>query len=201
MKQAAIYLRVSTAEQSVDSQLHDTQEQARRRGYEATIFKDTISGASTRRAGLDSMMAEVRRGKLDAVFCYKLDRLGRSLAHLAQVVKEFEAHGVALICPGQGIDTSNSNPAARLQMNVLLAVAEFERDIIRERTVEGLRAARRKGVRLGRPRGVTEKQKRLRKRAGALLEENPTMSCPRLARELGCSTGTAHAIRKDWRLT
>jgi len=67
------------------------------------------------------------------VVCFKLDRLGRSLPHLAQLVAEFAAHGVALVCTSQGIDTSNENPAGRLQLGVLMAVAEFEREIIRER--------------------------------------------------------------------
>jgi len=85
------------------------------------------------------------------VVCFKLDRLGRSLPHLAQLVAELAAHGVALVCTSQGIDTSNDNPAGRLQLGVLMAVAEFEREIIRERVNAGLRAAKARGARLGRP--------------------------------------------------
>lgn len=96
-------------------------------------------------------MADIRRGRLDLVVCFKLDRLGRSLAHLAQIVSELASHRVALICTSQGIDTSNDNPAGRLQLGVLMAVAEFERSIIRERVNAGLRAARARGARLGRP--------------------------------------------------
>ena len=95
-------------------------------------------------------MLSVRRGKVDVVVCFKLDRLGRSLAHLAQVISEFAAHNVALVVLSQGIDTSASNPAARLQLNVLCAVAEFEREVIRERVNAGL-AVKAKGVRLGQP--------------------------------------------------
>jgi putative DNA-invertase from lambdoid prophage Rac len=73
--------------------------------------------------------------KVDIVMCYKLDRLGRSLAHLAQLIAEFQTHGVALVCTSQGIDTTNSNPAAQLQLNILCAVAECEREIIRERVM------------------------------------------------------------------
>ena len=97
------------------------------------------------------MMTEVRRGRLDVVLCYKLDRLGRSLVSVAQLIGEMLANKVALVIPGQGIDTSSDNSAARLQMNILIAVAEFERDIIRERTKAGLAAARARGIRLGRP--------------------------------------------------
>src|SRR5262249_38368625 len=81
-----------------------------------------------------------------------LDRLGRSLQHLAQLIGELEAHGTSLVASSQGIDTSESNPAGRLQMHVLAAVAEFERSVIVERINAGLAAAREHGGRLGRPR-------------------------------------------------
>ena len=79
-------------------------------------------------------------------------RLGRSLQHLAQLIGELKTHRTALVSTSQGIDTSESNSASRLQMNVLLAVAEFERDAIIERINAGLAAARERGVKLGRPR-------------------------------------------------
>ena len=96
-------------------------------------------------------MAAVRRGKVDIVVCFKLDRLGRSLSHLAQLIDEFKTHQVALVVPAQGIDTSEGNPAGKLQLHILCAVVEFEREIIRERVNAGLAAAKTKGVRLGRP--------------------------------------------------
>ena len=101
-------------------------------------------------------MALVRRGKVDIVVCFKLDRLGRSLSHLAALIGEFNAHNVALVVPAQGIDTGGANSAARLQLNILCAVAEFERDLIRERTLAGLVAARKRGARLGRPRSIDQ---------------------------------------------
>ena len=101
-------------------------------------------------------MALVRRGKVDIVVCFKLDRLGRSLSHLAALIGEFNAHNVALVVPAQGIDTSGANSAARLQLNILCAVPEFERDLIRERTLAGLVAARKRGARLGRPRSIDQ---------------------------------------------
>ena len=88
---------------------------------------------------------------VDIVVCFKLDRLGRSLSHLAQLIDEFNTHKVALVVPAQGIDTSEGNPAGSLQLYILCAVAEFEREIIRERVNAGLAAAKKKGVRLGRP--------------------------------------------------
>jgi putative DNA-invertase from lambdoid prophage Rac len=95
-------------------------------------------------------MALVRRGKIDIVAVYKLDRLGRSLSHLAGMIDEFSSHGVGLISVSQGIDTSANNAMAKMQLGMLSVFAEFERDLIRERTVAGLRAAQAKGTLLGR---------------------------------------------------
>jgi hypothetical protein len=75
---------------------------------------------------------------------------GRSLAHLAQLIAEFQTHDVSLVCTSQGIDTTNQNPAAQLQLDILCAVAEFEREVIRDRVNAGLAAARKRGVKLGR---------------------------------------------------
>jgi DNA invertase Pin-like site-specific DNA recombinase len=83
------------------------------------------------------------------VICFKLDRLGRSLPHLAQIVRELKSHRVALVCPSQGIDTSGMNLASQLQLNILMAIAEFERSIIQERVSAGLRAARAKPAATG----------------------------------------------------
>ena len=96
-------------------------------------------------------MTDVRRNRLNVIICFKLDRLGRSLPHLAQIVAELTSHGVALVCPSQGIDTSGLIPASQLQLNILMAIAEFERSIIQERVTAGLRAAKARGVQLGRP--------------------------------------------------
>src|ERR1700745_1381079 len=147
-----IYSRVSTDRQIHDSQLQEVRAYCARRGWhDAEEFSDTASGAKTNRQGLDALMALVRRGRIDAIVCFKLDRLGRSLAHLAQLIGELQTNRVALLCTSQGIDTSATNPAAQLQLNILCAVAEFEREIIRERVNAGLKAARARGIRLGRP--------------------------------------------------
>ena len=152
-----IYTRISTDVQNHDSQLQELRDYCMRRGWtNVEEISDTISGAKTGRKGLDHLMALVRRGKLDIVVCFRLDRLGRSLSHLAGVISEFTAHNVALVVPAQGIDTSGANSAARLQLNILCAVAEFERDLIRERTLAGLVAARKRGARLGRPRSIDQ---------------------------------------------
>jgi putative DNA-invertase from lambdoid prophage Rac len=151
-QQVAIYTRISTDKQTPESQLSELRAYCARRGWtNVEEVKDVVSGGKSSREGLDRLMQAVRRGKVDVVVCFKLDRLGRSLAHLAQIIGEFAAHNVALVVPSQGIDTSASNSAARLQLNVLCAVAEFEREVIRERVNAGLAVAKAKGVRLGRP--------------------------------------------------
>lgn len=148
----ALYLRVSTDDQTTDPQKMELQAYAAQRGWTvADTFTDTISGSKSTRLALDNMLAQVRQKRYDAILVVKLDRLARSLSHFAQLVAEFDKHGVALVCPGQGIDTSKTNPAGRLQMHVLAAVAEFERSLIIERTKAGLAAARARGVKLGKP--------------------------------------------------
>jgi DNA invertase Pin-like site-specific DNA recombinase len=131
------------------------------------------------------MMTRIRKGGIHAVLVAKLDRLGRSLPHLIQIVAELDSLGVGLIVPSQGIDTSTNNPAGRLQLNVLAAVAEFEREIIRDRTRAGLAVARAKGKRLGRPPVTAD-----------LPEGWASMSVRELARAMGVSTGKAQAVRR-----
>lgn len=148
----AVYLRVSTESQSHDSQEAELKEYCTRRGWQnVEWYRDIASGTKRDREGLAAMMQKVRRGKLDIIVAFKLDRMARSLSHLAQIIAELQAHRVALICPSQGIDTSNGNPAANLQLNILGAVAEFERQLCVERVRAGIAAARQRGVKLGRP--------------------------------------------------
>ena len=148
----AVYLRVSTDQQSHSSQQTELEEYCARKGWsDVQWFIDTASGAKQDREALNRLMEHVRRGKIDVVLAFKLDRLARSLSHLAQLLAELQAHHVALVCPGQGIDTSNANPAAQLQINILAAVAQFERELIVERVKAGVKAAQQRGVKMGRP--------------------------------------------------
>jgi DNA invertase Pin-like site-specific DNA recombinase len=157
-KRIAVYGRVSTDAQNHESQLREVRAYVRRRWPKAEVIEylDKASGAKLTRRGLDAMMAEVRKGRVDILAVYKLDRLGRSLKQLAQLIGELESHGTALVASSQGIDTSESNPAGRLQMHVLAAVAEFEKSIIVERVNAGLAAARDRGVTFGRPRTLDQ---------------------------------------------
>lgn len=148
----AAYLRVSTENQIHDSQDAELRDYCTRRGWtNVEWFRDTASGAKQDRQGLNDLMQKVRRGKVDIILAFKLDRVARSLSHLAQFIAELQTNRVALVCPSQGIDTSNSNPAAHLQLNILAAVAQFERELITERVKSGITAAKARGVPLGRP--------------------------------------------------
>ena len=152
VKQTIIYCRVSTDAQNHSAQLAELRSYcATRKWTDVEEIVDTISGSTSSRKGLDRLMSLVRRGKVGSVVCYKLDRLGRSLSHLVQVVTEFNTHDVALVVPGQGIDTSRSNPAGRFQINILCAVAELEHEMIKERVNSGIAAAKARNVRFGRP--------------------------------------------------
>lgn len=167
-QKVAVYLRVSTDTQHHDSQESELRDYCLRRGWvNVEWYKDTASGAKQDRSGLNDLMQKVRRGKVDIVLAFKLDRVARSLSHLAQIIAELQIHRVALVCPSQGIDTSNNNPAAHLQLNILAAVAQFERELITERVRSGVNAAKARGVRLGRP--SLESGRTLR--VSALLEQ------------------------------
>lgn len=189
----AIYLRVSTTEQTHDPHRTELTDYCARRGWkDVSEYADTISGAKFTRIDLDRLMSDVRRGRIQRIVVAKLDRLGRSLPHLAQLVGEFDRHGTALIAATQGIDTSHDNPAGRLQMHVLMAVAEFEQSLIRERTKAGLNAARARGSKLGRRVIVLDAAKC---EALATWKAAPT-TLRDLASRLGVSTGKAHALAR-----
>lgn len=147
---AALYVRVSTVDQFTENQRDELERYAAARGWSATVFEDRgVSGAKERRAGLDSLLRAARQRKVDVVVVWRLDRLGRSLRHLIWLLDELGTLGVAFVSLGEGIDTST--PAGRLQLHVLGAIAEFERERIRERVRAGLVRARKQGKRLGRP--------------------------------------------------
>jgi len=149
-KRAGLYLRVSTCMQDTAMQEEELKEIAERRGWETKVYRDQgESGAKESRPALGSLLADVRRGRLDVVMVFSLDRLARSLKHLLELAEEFRASGVDLYSAKQSIDTAS--PSGRLTYQVLGAVAEFEREMLRERVRAGLQQARRSGKRLGRP--------------------------------------------------
>lgn len=146
-----LYARVSTTEQDVEVQLRELREYVARRGWAvAAEYVDAgVSGARTSRPALDRLMRDARQRRIDAVVVWALDRLGRSLRHLVLTLDELAALGVGFVSFTQPIDSTS--PAGRLTMQVLAAVAEFERELIRERVRAGVAKARSAGKRLGRP--------------------------------------------------
>ncbi len=150
---AALYARVSTADQHPEAQLAPLREYAARRGLEAVEYVDHgVSGAKASRPELDRLVEAARRREVDVVVCQKLDRLARSSRHLANLAADLEAWGVDLVVLDQQLDTSV--PSGKLLCPALGAPAEFERPLLGERTRAGLEVARHNGKRLGRPRAL-----------------------------------------------
>src|SRR5206468_2956417 len=147
----AVYARVSTTDQMPENQLAALRAFAAARGWGVIEFIDHgISGAKERRPALDALLVDARKRKIDVVACVKLDRLARSVRHLVTLAQELEALGVDLVVLDQAIDTTT--PSGRLLFHVLAAISEFERDLIRDRVIAGVRRARAQGRHLGRPR-------------------------------------------------
>jgi DNA invertase Pin-like site-specific DNA recombinase len=151
---AAIYARVSTSDQNNAIQIRELTDYLERRAWElASAYQDTISGAKASRPGLDRLMTDARLRRFDAVLVWKLDRFGRSLVHCVGGIQELASLGIRFIATSQGLDTDESNPASKLLMHILAAVAQFERELIRERVSAGIKNAKAKGTRSGKPIG------------------------------------------------
>ena len=149
-KRAAIYVRVSTVEQETDLQEAELREYCGRRGWEAILYRDKgQSGAKQDRPALNSLLSDLRKRKVDVILVWSLDRLARSLKHLLNISEECKSLGVDLVSLRQSIDTTL--PAGRLTFQILGAVAEFERELLRERVKAGMAQARRAGKNIGRP--------------------------------------------------
>ena len=147
---AAIYARVSTADQTCENQLIELRRYVEARSWTAVEFVDrAVSGTKDRRPGLDALLRDAKRRRFDVLVCWRLDRLGRNLKHLIGLLDDLQALGVAFVSLAEGIDATT--PAGKLQMHILGAIAEFERERIRERVLAGLQRARTQGRRLGRP--------------------------------------------------
>jgi DNA invertase Pin-like site-specific DNA recombinase len=177
------YARVSTKEQTLDLQT-DALKQA---GCEI-IFHDVTSGAKTERRELDRLLAQVRQG--DVIVIWKLDRLGRSLKHLVDVVTMLMERGVGLKSLHDPIDTTTAQ--GRFTFNLFAALAEFERDLIKERTQAGLQAARARGRLGGRPKGLSEAAQKKAVAAEALYHKGE-LSVNDIAHNLDISKATLYS--------
>jgi DNA invertase Pin-like site-specific DNA recombinase len=150
VKKAAMYVRCSTAEQETELQETELREYCEKRGWEYVVYRDKgQSGAKNDRPALNSLLSDLRRRKFDVVVVWALDRLARSLRQLLTIGEECRSLGVDLVSLRQNIDTTL--PAGRLTFQILGAVAEFERELLRDRVKAGMAQARRTGKHCGRP--------------------------------------------------
>lgn len=187
-KRVALYARVSTCngQQDPELQLRELREYARLRGLIIVgEYIDRISGSKDSRPALNRLMADASQRKFDAVLVWKLDRFGRSLRHLVNALAELEALGLSFISLRDNLDLST--PSGRLMFQIIGAMAEFERSLIQERVRAGLRNAKAKGRRLGRPRAdIDEDEVLALRKSGASWRD--------IAKKLGVGLGTAHRI-------
>jgi DNA invertase Pin-like site-specific DNA recombinase len=148
-KRAAIYARVSTGDQHLETQLLDLREMAKQRG--CTIvnqYTDIISGAKSKRPGLDQLLADARRHRFDIVLVAAFDRIARNVRHFLDALDELNHLGIEFVSKRENVDTSG--PLGRAMLTIIGAIAELERDLIRERILGGMRRAKLEGRRIGR---------------------------------------------------
>ena len=176
------YARVSTQEQNLSLQI-DALNQA---GCEQ-IYQEKVSGSLADRPELTRLLEMIRVG--DTLVIWKLDRLGRSLAHLIGLVSDLETRQIGLLSLNDPVDTTT--PQGRLVFRIFASLAEFEREVIRERTMAGLASARRRGQRLGRPKGLSKQAQQTARIAESLYKEKQ-YSVEQIARELAISKTTLY---------
>src|SRR6202521_5055463 len=189
---AAIYARVSTTNhgQDISMQTRELREYCERRGFEIAgeYTKVGISGSKDSRPELNRLMADAHKRRFDVVCVWRFDRFARSVSHLLRALETFKALGIDFVSFSEQMDTST--PAGKMVFTVLGAVAELERSLIVERVRAGLRNAKAKGKRLGRPRVAVD---------AARIEElrSQGLSWPKIAVELGVSVGTIYRVAAE----
>lgn len=193
MKKAALYLRVSTDQQTTENQLRILNEVAERSGWTIVqVFQDAgISGAKSRdkRPGFDALMKAIHRREVDMVAAFAVDRLGRSLPDLVAFLSDIQARGCDLYLHQQAVNTST--PSGRMLFQMLAVFAEFERAIITTRINAGLDRARARGTRLGRPAIAPIDLKPVRDRL------NRGQSIRTIAKATGFSTATVQRVKRS----
>ena len=184
----ALYVRVSTAGQTVENQLRELRAAAKRRKWRVvdTYRDEGISGAKGRdkRPELDRMLKDVNRGRIELVAVWSVDRLGRSVLHLAQLVADLQAVNCGLYLHQQGLDSST--PTGRAMLSMCGVFAELERELIRERVIAGMARARSQGKQIGRPQLSAAVRRRVIRSKASNRET---------ARRLHISEGSVRRIR------
>jgi DNA invertase Pin-like site-specific DNA recombinase len=171
-KAAAIYVRVSTPDQHVESQLYDLRELAAQRGFEvAHEYEDRgVCGKKARRPGLDALMADARRKRFSVVLVAAFDRIARSTRNFLQVIDELDSMGIEFISRRENVDTSG--PMGRLFVTIISAIAELERSLVVDRVKSGMRRAKLEGRQIGRSRlDVNREQIIIDRRSGLSLTQ------------------------------
>jgi DNA invertase Pin-like site-specific DNA recombinase len=192
IKRIALYARVSTLNgQNPEMQLAELRQYAQARGW--MVYSEYVdlgvSGSKDSRPELNKMMADAHARKFDGIAVWKLDRLGRSLKHLVTTIDDLQAYSVSFVSLRDNLDLST--PAGRLMLHIIGAMAEFEKSLIQERVVAGIEAARRRGVRMGRPKRYVSGMK-----VRAMREQGVPWRA--IAKRLDCGVGTAmKALRED----
>lgn len=178
------YARVSTPEQNLDYQVEMLEKAGCKR-----VYSEKASGRDTKRKALQEMLDYVREG--DEVCVCKLDRLGRSTKDLLSLVADFEERGISFISLQDGIDC-NDSAIGKMMFHMMAAFAELERNLISERTKEGLESARRNGRRGGRPKGLS-KEAKIKAAAAAELYKSNSISISEICRQLGVARSTLYS--------
>src|SRR5579863_9022064 len=195
LKTAAIYVRVSTADQHVESQLYDLRELAKQRGIQVMKeYEDRgVSGSKARRPGLDALMADARRRRFDVVLVAAFDRVARNVRHFLEVLDELNHLGIEFVSLRENIDTGG--PLGRAMVVIVGAIAELERSLIVERVKAGMRRAKLEGRRIGRtPLDIDREQIVRDRHAGLSLRQVANKhgisraSVCRLVKESGVTT-------------
>src|SRR5580693_6298723 len=169
MKRAVLYCRVSTGDQHLETQLLDLRELAKQRGFEIVgEYTDVISGAKSKRPGLERLMADARRRRFDVLLVAAFDRIARNVRHFLEVLDELSHLNIQFISLRENIDTGG--PLGRAMLTIIGAISELERSLIVERVKAGMRRAKLEGRRIGRaPLNIDREQVVKDRRSGMSL--------------------------------
>jgi len=188
MKRAVLYVRVSTPDQSIESQLLDLRQMAAARGYEIVReYSDKLSGTKSKRPGLDALLSDAQRHRFDVVMVWAFDRMARSVRHFLEVLDELNHLNIEFVSFRESVDTSG--PLGRAMVVIVGAIAELERNLIVERVKAGMRRAKLEGRQIGRSRLDMNREQIVHDRRSG-------MSLTRVAKKHGISRASVCRVMK-----
>jgi len=190
MKKAALYCRVSTADQHIESQLYDLRQLAEQRGFQVVKeYEDRgVSGLKARRPGLDALMADARQRKFSVVLVAAFDRVARSTRHFLHVVDELDSLGIEFVSRREGVATGDA--MGRLFITIISAIAELERSLVVERVKSGMRRARLEGRQIGRARLDVDREQ-------VVIDRRSGMSLTQVAKKHSISRASVCRLMKE----